>query len=386
MKRILWLAPAVVAALLAQQKSGLTRDGSCWVDTLTGSAGVSEAIRVSTRGAVSAQGSARQDTITYSLRRRARAANESSARSLLDQITVKTVQQGGWTVLEVSAPESSRASADLTLQVPRSLRETVLATGGGAIRAADLDGALRAETRGGSIDVDRVMGAVTARTGGGAVRFGKIGGRVQCFTGGGEISAESLGGEADLNTGGGSIVVREAKALVRARTVGGSIHIQQAAQGVRVGAGTGLIDIAGAGGPVVAETGAGSISIRSSCNVECKSGAGAIQVHAISGALRAATNAGSIVADLTGAQRLLNSALSANMGDITVLIPSNLPVTVEAVNRTPGGHRIVSDFAEVQPRLEEGNTRSAAHGAIHGGGPVLRLTASGGTIYLRREK
>ncbi len=385
MKRTLWLAPAIAAALLAQQKSGPTREGSYWVDIVAGSAPVSEALRVSTRGAVTVEGGSREDTLTYSLRRRARAGSEASARSMLDQIAVKTFQQGEWTVLEVSVPEASRASADLTLQVPRRLRETALGTGGGAIRAFDLDGTLRAETRGGSIDVDRVLGAVTARTGGGAVRFGKIGGRVECFTGGGAISAESLGGEADLNTGGGSIVVREGKALVRAKTVGGSIRVEHAAQGVQVGAGAGLIDVVEAGGPVVAETGAGSIKIRSSSNVQCKSGAGAIQFQAVSGALRAATNAGSILADLTGAGRLLDSALSTTMGDITVLIPSNVSVTVEAVNSTPGGHRIVSDFAEIQPRLEEGNTRSAAEGAIHGGGPVLRLTASGGTIYLRRQ-
>jgi hypothetical protein len=337
-------------------------------------------------GGVSVQGVPRADVVAYSLKRRARAASEASARALLDTIVVKAMVKAGWTVLEVTVPDPGRASADLKVQVPQAVREAALATGGGGIQALDLGGALRADTGGGAVEVDRVQGAVTVRTGGGAVRVGKIGGKLECYSGGGAIVAESLGGEAGLNTGGGEILVREAKALVRAKTAGGNIRIERATHGVQVAAGAGLIDIVQAGGPVLAETGAGSIKIRSSSNVQCESGAGMIHVQAVSGGLRANTKAGGIVADLSGAERLQDSALTTTQGDITVLIPSNLAVTVDAINSTPGAHRIVSDFAEIRPRLEQGNARSAAQGAIHGGGPVLRLAASGGTIYLRRQK
>jgi DUF4097 and DUF4098 domain-containing protein YvlB len=299
---------------------------------------------------------------------------------------VKTSREGGWTVLVVTVSDASRCSAELRLQVPRRLREVALATSGGGIQALDLDGILRAETGGGSVQVDRVQGTVTVRTGGGSVRVGKIGGKLECFTGGGAITAETLGGAAALNTGGGQIIVREAKELVRARTGGGSIRVEKAARGVEVAAGAGLIDVVEAGGPVLAETGAGSIRVRSSTNVQCKSGAGTIQLQSVSGGLRAATSAGSIVADLSGAAGFQDSVLTTNMGDITVLIPSNLAVTIEATNHTPGGHRIVSDFPEISLRLDGGNAASQAQGALHGGGPVLRLVASGGTIYLRHQK
>jgi len=386
MKRILWLAPALSLAALAQERSAITREGQYWVDAVTGSAAVRETVRATTQGAVSVQGISGAKMVTYTLKRRARAATEAEARALFEGIKLKTSEQGGATRLEVLVSKRGRASADLKLRVPRRLRETTVETGGGAITASDLDGALRAETGGGRIEVDRVQGAVTVRTGGGAVRLGRIGGKLECFSGGGAITAESLGAEAGLNTGGGSILVREAKAPVRARTTGGSIRIERAARGVQVAAGSGLIDIVEAGGPVAVETGSGSIKIRSAANVRCESGAGTIRLEAVSGTVRAEAGAGNIVAGFSGARKLENSALRTNKGDITVLIPSNLAVTVEATNNTPGAQRIVSDFREIRARLQEGNSGSEASGSINGGGAVLRLSSSSGTIYLRRQR
>jgi hypothetical protein len=383
MRRIVWLAPALATVLLAQEKSALSREGNYWVDTVSGTVPVEQALRVTTLGAVSVSGTGRPQVVAYSLKRRAKATSEASARRLLDQTSVKATSRGGWTVLEVVSPGGS---VDLKLQVPRRLRETFVASGGGAIQGSDLDGAFKADTAGGAVEVDRVLGPVTVRTGGGAVRLGKIGGKLECVSGGGGILAESLGAEAGLQTGGGEVVVRDAKGLVRARTLGGNIRIERAARGVEAAAGEGLIDVSEAGGPVVAETGAGSIKIRSASDVRCDSGAGTIHVQAVSGTLRATTKAGSIVADFAGASRLLDSSLATALGDITILVPSNLAVTIEAVNVTPGAHRIVSDFADVRPRREQGNARSEASGAINGGGPVLRLTASGGTIYVRHRK
>ncbi len=385
MKRIAWLAPACAVALLAQDRSGIAREGKYWVDTVTGTLQVEQSLQVTSNSAITVQGSA-DARVTYTLKRRAKAGSESDARALLDRIAIKPATHGGWTVVQVILPDQGRTSAELKLQVPRRLREVALATGGGAVKGLDLDGTFRADTGGGAVEVDRVLGAVTVRTGGGAVRVGSIGGRLECASGGGAITAESLGGESNIQTGGGEIVVREAKGPVHARTGGGSIRVERALQGVQVAAGAGLIDVAEAGGPVVAETGSGSIKIRSASNVRCESGAGTIRIQAVSGGLHAATKAGSIVAELAGAGRFQDSALTTSMGDITVLIPSKLAVTIEAVNATPGSHRIVSDFPEVRPRSEQGNERSSASGAINGGGPVLRLTATGGTIYVRHQQ
>jgi hypothetical protein len=102
--------------------------------------------------------------------------------------------------------------------------------------------------------------------------------------------------------------------------------------------------------------------------------------------LNASTAAGSIVAELMAGNRIQDSTLTASAGDITVVISSKVPVTVFAQNVTGGG-RIVSDFPEIrmQPDMA-GAMPAVARGSLNGGGPTLRIVATGGTIYLRREK
>ena len=386
MKRWLWLAPALAAAALAQTNSAPAREGAYWVDTVSGSVPAEDSLRVAMLGAVRVQGDGAGSVVTYSLKRRAKAGDLASAQRLLGTVVVRSHAKAGWTFLEVEAADPRRASADLQLHVPRSLKETAVVSSGGAIQVAGLDGSVTAETAGGAVGVESVAGAVVVRTGGGAVRLVRIGGKVECFSGGGAILAEFVAGEVHLKSRGGAITIRNVKAPVVARTLGGNVVVERAAGEVQVSAGAGLIDIVEAGGPVMAETGAGSISVRAASNVRCESAAGTIQLQAISGGLHATTKLGSIMASFGGAKALQESALATAMGDITVLIPSNLAVTVEAINRSPGGRRIVSDFAEVRPRLEQGAAGTAAQGAINGGGPRLQLTASGGMIYLRRQK
>jgi hypothetical protein len=381
-----WLWFLFAAMAVAPSEAQIVREGADWVQTATGSATLASGavLKVSTRGAVLLQGEARQD-IGYVLKKRVRAASLAGARALLDGVTLKATRRTGELALEVGLPAGGAASADLQLRVPRGLRETIVESQGESIQAYDLDGSLRADSRGGRLQADRIQGDVTVRTGGGMVRLGKVGGNVLCFSGGGTISADTIGGQAGLNTEGGEIYVRVARGLVRASTRGGNIRVERAERGVTASAQAGLIDVLEAGGPVIAETGAGSIRVRSANNVECQAGTGAVQLREVFGGLRVAMRSGSILAELAG-KPLEDSTLSTGAGDITVLIPSNLAVTIQAINAFPGSRRIVSDFAEVRPRLAQAEAESEAQGAINGGGPLLRLTASGGSIYLRRQK
>jgi len=383
----LWFVPAViVAACVAQTDSSIVREGKYWVQTANGSASLagSELLKVSTRGAVSLQGEARGN-VGYVLKKRTKVQDPARARALLNGIAVKTSKRSGGMLLEVSLPPGWETSADLRLRVPRKLRETILESQGESIEAYDLDGSLRADSRGGRLQVDRIRGDVTVRTSGGQVRLGQVGGNVLCYSGGGPISADTIGGEAGLNTEGGEIYVKVAKGLVRASTRGGNIRIERAEYGVTAMAQAGLIEVVRANGPVIAQTVAGAIRIRSASNVECQAERGAIQLYGVYGGLRAATQVGSILVELAGGP-LLDSVLSTGGGDITVLIPSNLAVTVQAISAYPGGHRIISDFSEIRPRLRQDETETEALGTINGGGPLLRLMASGGTIYLRRQR
>ena len=150
----------------------------------------------------------------------------------------------------------------------------------------------------------------------------------------------------------------------------------------------GLIDIQQAGGLVTAETRGGSIQVTGARGARCEAGTGTIRVRNSDGPIRLNTMAGNILAELLAGRPLRESILSTLAGDITVLIPSNLAVTVQARNETPGGRgRIISDFAEVRtkpfhPEIEP----RIATGSLNGGGPVLRVTATGGNIYLKRAR
>jgi hypothetical protein len=71
--------------------------------------------------------------------------------------------------------------------------------------------------------------------------------------------------------------------------------------------------------------------------------------------------------------------LETGNGDVTVLIPSNLGVTIRA--ETERG-RVVSDFPMAQRSV---GMEVRAEGRINGGGPMLRIAGAGGTIFIKRQ-
>jgi hypothetical protein len=141
-------------------------------------------------------------------------------------------------------------------------------------------------------------------------------------------------------------------------------------------------------GAVTAETSGGAIQVDAANGVRCESAGGAIRLRNVAGALHASANSGNILAQLVTGQPFADSLLSTNAGDITVFIPSNLALTIQATNETGGTGRIISDFPQVpvQAGAQPGVGPVVAKGALNGGGPVLRVNVMGGTIYLRREK
>ena len=380
------LIAAVAAAGFSQQEMRPRREGGYWVDTVTGSFGLPKAsrLRIDAYGPVTVRGDDSTDSVSYSLRKRVRAREMHQARELLNRFAVKVRQQGGWVLLSVSQPGGNHI-AELTVTAPSRIATALLETHGGDVEAYDLDGEIHAETAGGRILMDRILAAVSARTGGGEIRLGKIGGAVRCLSGGGAIRLDTAGGEAFLESAGGEILVREAKGPVRASTAGGSIHVERAWDTVTASTAGGLIDVQHATGLVVAETSGGSIQIGAAGGVQCESAAGAIRLKGISGQVRATTATGNILAAIPDQAQLEDSFLNTGGGDVTVFLPSNVAVTVHARNESGGAGRIISDFPEIRLRGGDGRI-SVAEGALNGGGPLLRIYAVRGTIYLRRQR
>lgn len=378
-----------LGAAWAQTGAPLQREGQFWVETVNGPLPVAGAarLRVQTAGAVRLQG-APGAAGSYVWKRRVRARSAEDARKLLDRATLQTRAQGDW--LQVTAAPSVReiAGSELSVTVPRGLRESVVKSGGGNIFMRDLAGDAEGATTGGRVELDEIWGAALARTGGGEISIGKVAGAVRCASGGGTIRVDQAGGESWFETAGGEIYVREARGPVHASTAGGNIHIDHAIGPVQVSTAGGLIDVRQADAQVTAENSGGGIQVGSARGVQCESAAGAIRLRKVSGRVRAATASGSILAEMLGALTG-ESFLQTNSGDIVVVLPSNVAVSVFARNEGRGGMgRIVSDFPEIQSRMVTLDHLQAAvaQGALNGGGAALRISATGGTIYLRRQK
>lgn len=371
---------AFAGAALAADPA-VVREGAWWVSTLTGaeSVGPSARLHIGAQGDVTVAG-AQQNVVSYALRVRVKAGSEAEARTLVKSHAVKFSREGAWTALR-AAP--GRGEASLDVKAPHRLAETAVTTSAGSIQAFGLAGSLTAFTGGGGMKADRIGGNVRMRTGGGEIRLGTIEGSADCATGGGPVTAGVVGGEAFLETGAGDITVDEVGGLLRAGTSGGAVRVARAG-GVVASTGGGPIEVGEARGEVNLRNSGGPVRVGAAAGVKCENAAGAIRLANVSGSLRASTAIGSILAQLLAGRAFADSFLTTGRGDITVVIPSNVGVRVYAEVETASNiRRIVSDFPGIHTRVRGGQV--IAEGDINGGGPVLRILGTGGTIFIKRQ-
>lgn len=262
-------------------------------------------------------------------------------------------------------------TGSIELWVPRHIGPVTVRAAQGPILVAGIHASADVEAESGSLTLAAISGSVKARTGGGEIRLGRIGGTVDCLTGGGGVTAEWLARDANLETAGGEIVVADALGPLRVSSGGGNVHVCRARR----------ITATTEGGSVEVERAEGMVSARTL--------GGAIRLGAVSGPIQASTVMGSILAGLVSqATAREASQLDTRSGDITVILPSNMAVTVQAENEFAGRTgRIFSDFPEIEVLGWGwlGGRPVAARGAINGGGPLLKLSTSGGMIRLQRQ-
>ncbi len=377
MCRLVLALAALPAALLAQDK--LIREGGRWVRTITGSAPATGRLRVSAGGPVHLEGGASPE-VAYTARFSVQARSEAEARRILDRYRVRAVRAGEW--LDLAAP-GGPVIATLSVKAPR-LDAAIVSTEDGPVEVNGIDGPLDVESGAGELKCNRIRGDCRLVTGGGQILAGEVNGALRAATGGGRVVVKAVRGEAVLQTAGGDIELDDAGADVRASTAGGAVRVTRAAGSVTATTGGGPITIGRAGGIVVARNVAGPVQVGAAAGVRCESGTGGVRVSNVSGPLQVSTAAGSIIAGLLSGRPMTNSLLETGNGDITVLIPANLGVTIRAENAMADSlKRIVSDFPSVPVRIE--GMRLLAEGQVNGGGPLLRISGTGGTIFIKRQ-
>lgn len=376
----------------AQTETPITREGRYWVQTVEGALPASPGgrLRITSMGSIAVHGSA-DNQARYVARKRVRAGSEAEARRFLERAAVRASRQGITAVLMVDDPQCGHCgfSASLEVTAPHLTDETVLETHGGSLQAYDLDGRVNAQTAGGSIQMDRIGRAVRAETAGGSINLGAIGGPVRCETAGGSINLGSAHGDAVLTTNGGSINADEVIGTLRAETAGGSIRVQRVAHSVSAETAGGSIHLGQIGGRVNAETAGGGITVDAAPGgVYAENASGSIRLLDVAGALRASTAAGNILAQLMANQPIADSTLETSGGTIVVLIPDGLRLTIRASVDVAGSlNRIQSDFPGIVVRMQQGPGPQVviAEGALNGGGPVLRIRNTTGTIQIKRR-
>lgn len=178
-------------------------------------------------------------------------------------------------------------------------------------------------TAGGHLDLHDLRAGVQAHTSGGGIVIQDVAGTVSAHTSGGSIEAERLNGPTDLSSSGGGIEVTDSTGDLRVRTSGGSIRIQ--------------------------------------------GDDGRVDAHTSGGGIRAELRANRGI------------SLDTSGGSITLVLPQNTRGSVDA--GTSGGH-VTSDLPVTTTGII---ARNHLHGAIGGGGPLISLHTSGGSIHLESE-
>jgi hypothetical protein len=359
----------MATAVVASAQEPVVREGAYWVGSVGKSFPIATStLQVNTRGNVVVRKEA-GDQVTYRVRQSVKAASEDQARDFLGAGGAQLSFRGGRVVLGILANSARNVKVDIEIGVPAQVSTVIIQTELGEINVADFDGSLQ------------------LRTGGGDIRLGKIGGAVQCFSGAGEVVIAKSGGAINCTTAGGNMAVRDAGgAVALSNQMGGNIRVDTAAGDIRAHSAQGMIEVGQAGGAVFADTQGGFIQVGSAHGVQAESMAGTVRVKNDAGPMNVAAMAGNILAELLNGAHMQDSSLVAGTGDITVLIPSNLAVSVMARNSTGGTPRIVSDFPEIRVTPSKFfQMPMVGQGALNGGGPVLSLNVSSGVIYLRRK-
>lgn len=181
------------------------------------------------------------------------------------------------------------------------------------------------KTSGGNVAVGNLDGTLYVRTSGGDIRLGKIGGAVDAGTSGGNVSLEAGAAATKLHTSGGNIVVGHVVGAADLETSGGDIKLES-----------------------------------------------------VENTVHASTSGGNVRAGIAGALKG-DCDLRTSGGNITAIVDKSAAFRLDASTSGGGVH------AEgITITIDKGGSgRSNLAGDVNGGGPLLKLRSSGGSLTLK---
>lgn len=359
-----------MTAVAQDAGSRVYRANGEWIEEINGTLPAGANVRVKTTvGPIRLIG-AKQDFISYTVRKHVHANSEKAARRELADLRFTATNLGEGALFHGEC--GKRGYVGFDLNVPARTAFVRLDTSGGAISAKNIAGKVEAVTGGESIQLDEIGGEAFASSGGGDIEIGRVGGNVRVETGGGNIHIASAGGHVMASSGGGALIIGEGKAMKLA-TAGGAIHVNKC------------------GGQIEASTGGGSIELKEIDGpAQVNSRGGSIHVGPVWGGLHVITSSGPIVVDLAkGGEKFTDSRVETSEGNIVVYVPEDFAVTIRAAVEMARGTGIHSDFPGLKitnPGRPWGPREIFAEGALNGGGPLLHVHTTNGTIEIKRKR
>ena len=369
----------------------MSREGSTWVQTDSGTLPSARSLRVSAD-----VGSITVDThgqgLRYSVRIRSFSGSEQEARRQFDGFKVSSGKEGDAAVLRVvgGMMRHGRMQTEIVVSVPREMELIKVETRAGNIAVQQTTAKVQAMTHGGNINVEdaselktetlggntiarNVSGDAVIESAGGNISVGTVKGKLQLVTQGGNVDVNTIG-NGSIETAGGCITLWRANGDVIARTAGGTIALGDIYGSAKAETGGGNIRVGMAKGPVSAATGGGNIEL-------WKLYRGA-QVQ---------TGAGAITAEFLGGKGSFgDSYLHTAAGDVVVYLSNSFSGSVRASSEMASGRGIVAtDFPELVIHSEGGDygpKTMSAEGSVNGGGALLKVRTTIGQIAFRRSK
>jgi hypothetical protein len=213
-----------------------------------------------------------------------------------------------------------------------------------------------------SISYDITVPADTklaAGTGSGSIEIGAIKGPIEVKSGSGSIEVGRVGGPVLASAGSGSIRVDGASGL-DAHTGSGSIHAGAIA------------------GPAKASSGSGSITITQAGagEVEASTGSGGITLTGVNGAARVSSGSGSVAIEGRPAGAW---SLHSASGGVTMTLPPDAAFDLDA--RTSSGS--IDSVHPVTMTVMGKIDKRHVEGKVRGGGPLVQVSCSSGSIRIR---
>jgi len=171
---------------------------------------------------------------------------------------------------------------------------------------------------------------------------------------GGSISLTGVAGDQNVKTSGGSIRIADSSGKISTRSSGGSFSLSQFTGEVDVQTSGGAVNISGMSGVLAIGTSGGSVNLED-----------------ISGGIDAQTSGGSIRANLSEVDEAISFRSSG--GSISLAVPAQLGLNLDL-----RGGRVNTKLSNFDGEVK----RDLIVGELNGGGHLLSMQSSGGSINL----